>query len=206
MLGAMKDDSLSITQGKPKCSRCRTDAVCDDANPLCRYCSDMDKIMNSLKQLERSQEIGFTKNQSLLKGLHSKMPGAMEVVSKLDMKWSNAIPRLFVILRAERKKGFNARSHLRSLVQTKYHLYFVCADSLQAVSPPLKLLVGQQWLRKIAPLLSVSLKVLTMASKAVTGIPIDLDTLLGEMDLDCEKLKELLEDILYRRGDKWRRC
>eukprot|EP00977_Amphora_coffeiformis_P024485 scaffold16003_cov149-Amphora_coffeaeformis.AAC.1 len=192
MLGALGDDTTANAQ-EERCSRCRTNPVWNHAKELCRVCTGMDELQNALKLLQQRLDHGFNQNQSMLYGLHSTMSGAMTVLSKLDIKWSNAIPRLFVILPAERKKGFftNARSHLRRLVEAKYHLFFVCADSLQAISPPIKLFVGKQWLRKVAPLYCVSLKMLTMTSKAVTGIPFDL----GYTALDCEYLTDLLEDV-----------
>jgi len=157
---------------------------------LCKVLANQRDISQQLFKINVGQQQGFAST-------HSKLDGALHVLSRLDAQLNNPIPRLFVLLPAERKNEWeHPRSWLRSKLVTKYHLYFICGHSYKAVSPPIKLGVSKVWINRIAPVLGISLMILQIAGKSVTGIDFRLGDAATELlELGSDKLTEMLDEV-----------
>jgi hypothetical protein len=115
-------------------------------------------------------------------------------LAKLEAKAIHPIPRLFVIV--PRQAGEGLQNWLSSMTAQHLHLYFVCAHSHQAVSEPIKLKVTKDWVKKVAPALVFSLKILSLAGKSVSGLFPDSEGLVGNLldsmsNLSAKQIKDM---------------
>jgi hypothetical protein len=82
---------------------------------------------------------------------------------------------------------------------------FVCPVSQQAVLPPIKLKVAEDWFRKTAPVLAVGLFLLQVGLKAGLNVSLDLDGTTKELfHVSSEQIRQVLEElsaILKECGD-----
>ena len=111
--------------------------------------------------------------KSSLQLIHSCMSNALSMLTCLNIKLLDNVPHLFVILPVERK-GLSSHpsSWLHSQFQEKHSLCFVCSHSMQAVSLPLAIRNGREWVCKAAPLIGLSLILLKMAGAVITCLPV----------------------------------
>jgi hypothetical protein len=112
------------------------------------------------------------------------------VLSHLDARLNNPVPRHFLLVKAELPNGWkHPREWLGSKANTMYRLYFVCAATQQAVGPPIKLKVPREWVKKAAPVLAASLLALQAAAKAGLQVSLDLGAILH---IDLKRIDEML--------------
>jgi serine/threonine protein kinase len=141
-----------------------------------------------------------------LDGVIERIDAAIPVLAHLDRRLNNEIPRTFLLVPADIKRGWqNPRSWLRSNVQKKYYLFFVCPASQQVVSPPIKLKVAKDWFRKAAPVLASGLFLLQVGLKAGLNVSLDLDGTANELfRVSSDHVRQVLEElsvILLESGD-----
>jgi serine/threonine protein kinase len=139
-------------------------------------------------------------------GVITRIDAALPVLAHLDMRLNNQVPRTFLLVPADIKSGWqHPRSWLRSNVQTKYYLFFVCPASQQVVSPPIKLKVAKDWFRKAAPVLASGLFLLQVGLKAGLNVSLDLDGTASELfHVSSDHMRQVLDElcaILKESGD-----
>jgi hypothetical protein len=122
-----------------------------------------------------------------------KLDSILLVLAELDGKFSNEIPKLFIMYPENLKDcwteplswintinvGNKAKSfwkQTKSLVTRKvaniYYFQFVCAHSFKAIGPPLKIKIAKEWVEKIAPVLALSLSLLNLAVQGTINVKI----------------------------------
>jgi len=109
-----------------------------------------------------------------------------EVLASMHTRIVNPYPTLFVLVPANTK-----------FFHQEYKLYFVCAHSYERCATPINIKVSRKWVSQVAPVLTVSLSVLNIATKVVTGLNGgfgDIATFITQHKIDAEKLK--LNDVL----------
>jgi hypothetical protein len=136
----------------------------------------------------------------------TSLDSLLPFLAHLDLRLNNEIPRTFLLVPADIKSGWqHPRSWLRSNVQKKYYLFFVCPASRQVVSPPIKLKVAQDWFRKAAPVLASGLFLLQVGLKAGLNVSLGLDGTAGELfHVSSDHMLQMLEElsaILKECGD-----
>jgi serine/threonine protein kinase len=212
----MAMDSLRIDAGTSdttKCRLCRTYvAFVDGAEcALCLLLQGQRNLQQAMFYVHSEQRKGFATTQAHLdKGLSAtdaKLSKMIPVLLRLDVRLNNSVPRLFVLVPAELKNGWvHPRAWLHSKIQNKFCLYFVCSHSFRAVMPPIKLHVSKVWVEKIAPTLAVSLVLMQIAGKAVTGIDFQVDGMAKMMfKIGTDKIKLMLDEvkeILVEQNDR----
>jgi serine/threonine protein kinase len=191
------------------CPRCRTYAneVGEDFCPLCSALQhERFRISKAVSSNLKAQPTGAplknslhslrSENRSLHHIKHGKHDKNMPLVSHLDLRLDNQIPRLFVIVPADLKNGWkHPKVWLRRRVATKYNLYFICAQTYKMARPPIKLVVSKTWVDKIAPVLGVSLTLLQMAARKGININLHLgNAAAAMMDLNSAQLNEMLSE------------
>ena len=126
-----------------------------------------------------------------------KLDAILPILSSLDAKFNNTIPRLFIFYPANLKSFWNnPKSWIRSQVVDTYHLQFVCAHSFQAIHPPLKIRISKGWIEKVAPVLACSLYLMMMALKGTTNITIDVTAAANTLfKIGKDQLRDLLLNI-----------
>jgi hypothetical protein len=123
------------------------------------------------KQIEKSNE-STTKE---LAGASAKLDSAIRVLAHLDRRVNHRVPRMFVLVPADKKSLLrNPKSWFLDIAQKKHCLFFVCTATHQAVSSPVKLTVPKEWIQKIAPVLAISLCLVQIAAEVVrVTVPLD---------------------------------
>jgi serine/threonine protein kinase len=183
------------------CSRCRTFVVLAGQS-TCALCKSLEEergnITSVLEEMVFSLNSLRIENRSLHSNISAKLDSMMPVLSSLDVRLNSPIPRLFVLVPADLQNGRqHPRSWLRSKFRTKYHLFFVCAHSYEVVSPPLKFTVSHAWVDKIAPALGVSLILLQIAGKVITGLDFQAgDVGMAALQLSSTELGEMLDTVM----------
>lgn len=105
-------------------------------------------------------------NRSLQNIRQEQKDSSLPVLSRLDLRLNNSIPRLFIVTPADLKHGWkHPKTWLRRPVPTKYHLYFICGHTYQAMKPPVKFTASGVWMDKIALALGTSLTLLQLAAR-----------------------------------------
>jgi ankyrin repeat protein len=124
----------------------------------------------------RQIAVSTTKTIRLVEDMSNKIDSTLPVLARLDRRLNNPIPRLFILVPADINSGWtHPKSWLRSKLQRKYYLFFVCAASLKVVSSPITLKVAKDWVCKVAPILATSLYLLKMSMKVGLNVNLDLD-------------------------------
>jgi serine/threonine protein kinase len=173
-------NSSASVLGTSLCRRCRTYPKYPN-NENCPFCIMIDKqnltiikqdITNDMQKVTNDKQFDL---EGKLDKIINKLDEILPVLTALDAKFNNPIPRLFFLYPAEKKKVWkNPKSWLNSKMVEKYHLHFVCAHSFQAINPPLKIGITKEWLVRAAPVLAVSLYLMSMALKGTANITIDV--------------------------------
>ena len=164
------------------CSRCRTyPAVANER--ICSLCTILEKLALTDDKL--------TNIHSTVLMTNNRLQGAMSILTRMDVKLLDSIPRLFVLLPGNRSRGvMDPMAWLRHKLEDTYHLYFVCAYSMQAVSAPIIIKKGKTWVKQAARLVGLSLTLLSMY-----GIPIFMPDANDESQLLQEHLDAMLEQV-----------
>jgi serine/threonine protein kinase len=152
---------------------------------------------NMLVEDTRRVVLSTTTTSRLVAGMSNKDDTMLPVVAHLDRRLNHQIPRTFILIPADIKSGWtHPRSWLRSRVQKKYYLFFVCAASQKVVSPPIKLKVAKDWICKIAPILATSLYLLKMSMKVGLNVNLDLDGVASVLfEISSSHIAELLNEV-----------
>jgi serine/threonine protein kinase len=151
------------------------------------------RVEDLTRRIEASAE---TTNRLLLE-VGNKIDSMLPILAHLDMRINNQIPRMFILIPADIKSGWkHPESWLRSTVQTKYYLFFVCAASHKVVSPPIKLKVTKEWVCKVAPVLATGLFLLKMSMKVGLNVNLDLDGVATELfEMSSSHIGEMLAEV-----------
>jgi serine/threonine protein kinase len=217
------DVPSSTSSGGPvMCSTCRTfnsvphHSIC--ALCLCRedirkgfanmVSSSINQSPGGLSVDALSDKIVLDLGQKLdpkLDDIIRRIDAALPVLAHLDRRLNNQVPRTFLLVPADVKRGWqHPRSWLRSNLQKKYYLFFVCPASQQVVSPPIKLKVANDWFRKAAPVLASGLFLLKVGLKAGLNVSLDLDGTGELFHVSSDQMLQVLEElsvILKECGD-----
>jgi serine/threonine protein kinase len=142
-------------------------------------------------------EISAETTNRLLEEVNNKMDSMLTVLAHLDRRLNNHIPRSFVLIPADIRSGWkHPKSWLRSTVQTKYYLFFVCAASHKVVSPPIKLKVAKDWVCKVAPVLATGLFLLKVSMKVGLNVNLDLDGVATVLvEISSSHIAEMLTEV-----------
>jgi hypothetical protein len=132
-----------------------------------------------------------------------KLDEILPILTTLDAKFSKAIPRLFVFYPANLKSFWNnPKSWIRSQVVDTYHLQFVCAHSFRAIHPPIKVRMVKGWMEKFAPVLAVSLYLMSIALKGTVNVTIDVsDATKTLFKIGKSQLLDLLTNVYTILGE-----
>jgi serine/threonine protein kinase len=167
----------------------------------------MEELSNKIvKDLGKKLDPKLNDMRQQLDGVITRIDVALPVLAHLDRRLNNQVPRTFVLLPADILNGWqHPRSWLRSNVQRKYYLFFVCPVSQQVVSPPVKLKVAKDWFRKAAPVLASGLFLLQVGLKAGLNVSLDLDGTASELfHVSSDHMRQVLDElsgILKECGD-----
>jgi serine/threonine protein kinase len=228
---ALRGDAASSSpEGTDVCSTCRTfNAVPNHS--VCALCLCREDIRKGFADMVASsmyspsvgvsvdalsnkivQDLGAKLDPKLsgisqqLDGVIERVDAALPVLAHLDRRLNNQVPRTFLLVPADIKSGWqNPRSWLRSNVQKKYYLFFVCPASQQVVSPPIKLKVAHDWFRMAAPVLATGLFLLLAGLKAGLDVSLELDGIASELfQVSSDHMFQVLDElssILKECGD-----
>ncbi|KAL7565907.1 hypothetical protein ACA910_021492 [Epithemia clementina (nom. ined.)] len=152
--------------------------------------------------------------------IHALNNAILPSLARLEAESIHPIPRLFILVPPKIIKTKLLRSTwLLGKVQQRLCLHFVCAHSAEAVSPPIELTATREWVRKIAPALVFSLRLLALTSAAViSGLSMMTVNILpglsglgggmlGQALQESLEMKHLIgmvedvEDMLRKEGD-----
>jgi serine/threonine protein kinase len=156
-------------------------------------------VVASTKKIEVNQTLEGRGKQVTLEGFSQEMgsviptiDAALPVLACLDRRLNNPIPRTFLLLPGDITSGFR----LRNKIQKRYYLFFLCPVLQQAVSPPIKLNVTKDWLRKAAPVLATSLYLLQMSTTAGLNVNPDADGVASYLiHVSSNRLSEMLQEL-----------
>jgi hypothetical protein len=200
------------------CDTCRTMPAVPACNvcSLCLFRSEMRDAFTSLVSSSQAPITAAMKNLGMqvesfskamdpvrLDGLSKqietvsqKIDATIPVLAHVDRRLNNPVPRMFILIPADMKRGWkHPRSWLRSKVQTKFYLFFVCAVSQHAVSPPIKLAVPKEWVCKIAPVLAAGLYLLQMSVKAGLNVNLSLDGATDLLYISLSHIAEMFHEV-----------
>ncbi len=108
------------------CERCLSLEKYLDKN-ICWCCFMIDQMNHIGNEVSISND-RIEKMRLDIGQLKPMVTSIMDVLSGLDSRFTNAIPRLFLLVPVERQKfKEKPKSWCRSLFQNKYDLYFICA-------------------------------------------------------------------------------
>jgi serine/threonine protein kinase len=157
----------------------------------------MDALSKQIEDLGRKFDPTLEGLSKQMQDVSKKLDSTLPVVAQLDRRLNNQIPRTFFLLPGDIKSGWkHPKSWLRSKVQKKYYLFFVCPVSQQAVSPPIKLKVAKDWVGKVAPVLATGLYLLQMSMKAGLNVSLDLDGVASDLfQVSSNHVSEMLNEL-----------
>jgi hypothetical protein len=162
------------------------------------FCAEHRVVWNETRQ-------SLARTHKLLGVTHEKIEAMIGVLSHLDVRLNNPVPRLFLLVEAEHPNGWkHPREWLGSQALDKYRLYFVCAATQKTVGPPIKLKVPKEWVRKAAPVIAASLIALQAAAKAGMHVSLDLGGVASVLQIDSRRIEEMLEVVstILHEGNK----
>jgi hypothetical protein len=167
-----------------RCVRCQTYPKYP-GNNICHFCWMIDKFTVVLIKLDE----------------------IIPVLTALDGKFNNPVPRLFILYPAEKTKIWkHPKSWLNSKVQDKYRLQFVCAYSFQAIEPSIKVKITKDWIVTVAPVLAVSLHIMSIALYAAASVKVDVSDAANKLfAIDKHDLKDMIEQVYTVVDDKTRK-
>ena len=186
------------------CILCRTYAkeVGFDECPLClaliqrrlRIAAAVSSKLDAKSAAPASRNAYRMENRSLQNIRQAQADVSLPVLMRLDLRLDNPIPRLFMIVPADLKDGWKPpRTWLRRRVATKYHLFFICGHTYQAMKPPIKLVASKEWMDKIALSLGLSLTLLQIAARK--GFEMNMQ--LGALHVGPDELSEMLTEAKH---------
>ena len=134
----------------------------------------------------------------------AKFDASLPILSRLDIRLNNAVPRLFIIVPLAMKSVLKEpKTWLRRHYRTRYCVYFVCIHSMKVIKPPVPIIVTKWWLEKVAPVLAMSLYLLQFGLQPGDGLDLDYGGTPVRLKLDSTKLADILEsasEILTETG------
>ena len=114
-----------------------------------------------------------------------------------DLRLNHSIPRLFVMIPAHRSDNeLLSPGWLQASVPTRFHLFFICQDTLEAVSPPIQLIASKVWLQQIVLLLGVSLTLLQQHNHPNKSLHFMGNELINQQELEVmfKDVEHMLQD------------
>jgi hypothetical protein len=172
-----------------KCSTCRTYTI-EPLSSKCHFCN-----------LRGAMDLQC----DLLRDLHEKMDSQnvtmdsmTAVLARLDLK-STPVPRLFLLVPADRATAKNPRSWIKSFFTDKYSLYFVCAATYRVIKPHVKVRDPKKWFKLVSPLLALSLYAIKIGARAGLSLDLDLDGAASDLlniRITSEQIQGMLDACL----------
>lgn len=176
-------------QNSDQCAYCRTHPTYETYQ-ICLFCIISEAIKQNLDPLAHE-----------IRDIGRNVTSANQVLARLDRRFSNEVPRLFILIPADSKRFRDQPiAWLKSKGFTKYYLFFVCEDSHEAVSPPIKLKVAKEWVQKLAPVLRIALLFLQASIKVALNVSLDLNDLMPGVStsgvIECEVTASQIANML----------
>jgi serine/threonine protein kinase len=170
------------------CKYCRTYQIYPGSE-ICHFCL----IVNNQKFIIGNQSVMNAKIDKVLIKLDAITP----ILTALDAKFNNPIPRLFILYPATKNKIWkHPKSWLNSKIKDKYQLQFVCAYSFTVIDPPLKVTITKDWVARVAPVLAVSLHLMNLALKTVANIKLDVLDAANELfQINKNDLEDMRKEV-----------
>lgn len=133
-------------------------------------------------------------NRSLANMRQDLRDSSLPVLSRLDLRLDNSIPRLFLIVPADLRNGWkHPKTWLRRKVATRYHLYFLCSHTYRAMKPPVKFTASGVWMDQIALAYGVSLTLLQIAARKGYEMRMELNG----VTVGPDELRDLLTEVKH---------
>jgi serine/threonine protein kinase len=121
---------------------------------------------NSAAPANRTFHAMRDENRSLQNIRQEQKDSWLPVLSRMDLRLNNPIPRLFIIVPTDLSKGWkHPKTWLRRRVPTRYSLFFICGHTYKAMKPPISFTASAAWMDKVALSYGVSLTLLQIAAR-----------------------------------------
>jgi hypothetical protein len=104
---------------------------------------------------ERRAQVAFGGEPRQFAAITARRDVLNSRLSRLDIRLSTPVPRLFVISGLKDSKDW-----LRSHHRTRYCMYYLCIHSMKAMQSLLPIIMTKHWLENVAPVLAMSLYLL----------------------------------------------
>jgi hypothetical protein len=173
--GAAATLGHGVNHPPEKCSTCRSRPI-EQSSSNCHFCDFMRNQFDLLHKKIDSRNV--------------TMDSVTAVLARMDLN-STPVPRLFILVPADKATAKNPKSWIKSCFTDKYYLYFVCAATYSVIKSPVKVRDPRGWFNRVAPLLALSLYAIKIGAKV--GLSLDLD--LEGTASDLLKLQILSEEI-----------
>eukprot|EP00544_Gedaniella_sp_CCMP2646_P015477 CAMPEP_0202503394 /NCGR_PEP_ID=MMETSP1361-20130828/41628_1 /ASSEMBLY_ACC=CAM_ASM_000849 /TAXON_ID=210615 /ORGANISM="Staurosira complex sp., Strain CCMP2646" /LENGTH=1063 /DNA_ID=CAMNT_0049136599 /DNA_START=154 /DNA_END=3348 /DNA_ORIENTATION=+ len=115
------------------------------------------------------------------------------VLTRMDLRLNNPIPRLFIIVPTDLVQGWrHPKTWLRRDVPTRYSLFFICGHAYKAMTPPIHFTASAAWMDRIALSYGVSLTLLELAAR--NGLDMNMQLSPG-LSIAQTEFSELLTEV-----------
>ena len=183
-------------KSEDRCTFCRTFPPVSPSS-ICAVCKSAE---------ERRAQVSFCgETTTNVAATNAKLGVSLPLLSRLDTRLNNPVPRLFLIVPLAFKSGLkDPDDWLRNPHRTRYFLYFLCVSSMKAIQPPVPIIVTRCWLEKVAPVLAMSLYLLHVGLKSGDCIDLVFGDTPIRLKLDSTRIAEMLEavsEILSETGN-----
>ena len=148
----------------------------------------------SVAPANRSFHAMRDENRSLQNIRQEQKDSSLPVLSRMDLRLNNPVPRLFIIVPTDLSKGWkHPKTWLRRRVPTRYSLFFICGQTYKAMKPPITFTASGTWMDKVALSYGVSLTLLQIAARK----GFDMNMQLGNITVGPTELSELLTEVKH---------
>jgi serine/threonine protein kinase len=162
-----------------KCSTCRTYPI-EPSSSKCHFCNQFDLLHEKID----------SRNVT--------MDSMTAVLARMDLS-TTPVPRLFLLVPADKATAKNPRSWIKSCFTDKYYLYFVCAATYRVVEPHVKVRDPKRWFKLVSPLLALSLYAIKIGARAGLSLDLDLDGAASDLlniRITSEQIQGMLDACL----------
>jgi hypothetical protein len=185
-VGDLLPSSLEL-KSKDRCKFCRTLPPMS-LQSVCAVCKSGEE--------RRAQMSFWDETRRHFSATNAKLNASHPLLSRLDIRLNNPVPRLFIIVPLSMKRALtHPKAWLRSKHRTRYCLYFVCIHSMKAIEPPLPIVVTKCWLETVAPVLAMSLSLLQLGLKPRDGIDLGFGEAAVTLKMTSTRTAEILEEV-----------
>lgn len=120
------------------------------------------------------------------------------LLSIRDLRLNHSLPRLFVLLPADDSdRSYFPSMWLDTKVPMRFHLYFICQETLEIVDPPIQVTMSRVWIRQVALLLGMSLTLLKKAHPHGVFQSCNAASDNSSVTMDQQELNEILNQVQH---------